>query len=113
VCGSDDEAIRIWDVETGDMVGDPVVGYSSRVVSVAFSPDGRLITSGCHDGRLQIWDSNTGTSLGDLMSGGVTSVAFSMDGQRIFSGFNDGSIRVWDVNTRRPAAEQLAPQGHT
>ena len=35
--GSDDNTIRIWDVETQDIEGGPLLGHTDRVTSVAFS----------------------------------------------------------------------------
>jgi WD40 repeat protein len=77
-------------------------GHGGRVLSIAFSPDGRRIVSGSMDGTLRLWDSN-GKAIGSPFKGhqaGVISVAFSPDGQRIVSagGFLDGTLRLWDSN---------------
>ena len=42
--GSDDKTIRMWDAETGAVVG-KLEGHSSDVWSVAYSPDGQYIVS--------------------------------------------------------------------
>ncbi|CAE7085026.1 unnamed protein product, partial [Rhizoctonia solani] len=44
--GSDDDTIRLWDTNTCQQSGVPLTGDSS-FFSVAFSPDARLIASGC------------------------------------------------------------------
>ncbi|QRV94614.1 WD40 repeat-like protein [Ceratobasidium sp. AG-Ba] len=49
-----DKTVRIWNVETGAQIGDPVAGHSSAVASAAYSPDGRRIVSGSHDGTVRV-----------------------------------------------------------
>src|SRR5262249_42280908 len=44
----------------------PPLKHSDTVISVAFSPDGRQIASGCMDGSVQIWDAWTGRVLHPL-----------------------------------------------
>ena len=39
VSGSDDKTLRIWDAETGAGVGEPLVGQTNTVYSVAYSPE--------------------------------------------------------------------------
>ena len=45
VTGSRDTTLRIWDAETGVVVGEALKGHTGRVKSVAYSPDGRNIVS--------------------------------------------------------------------
>ncbi|TFK35619.1 hypothetical protein BDQ12DRAFT_759451, partial [Crucibulum laeve] len=40
VSGSNDQIVRVWSVETGEAVGNPIRGHSGWVTSVSFSPDG-------------------------------------------------------------------------
>jgi WD40 repeat protein len=58
-------------------------GHSSRVKSVAFSPDGKLVVSGSRDRTGRVWDAATGALLQTLEghSSRVNSVAFSPNGQ--------------------------------
>ncbi|KIK59006.1 hypothetical protein GYMLUDRAFT_245771, partial [Collybiopsis luxurians FD-317 M1] len=98
VSGSSD--VRIWNATTGAQIGDPSKGHNStRITSVAFSPNGTRIVSG---------------SLGDPSKGHnstrITSVAFSPNGTRIVSGSLGGTVRMWDANTGNQIGEPL--QGH-
>jgi WD40 repeat protein len=46
----------LWDVASRKPIGEPLKAYSEGVRSVAFSPDGKTLATGSHDG--------TGDSLG-------------------------------------------------
>jgi WD40 repeat protein len=90
-------------------------GHGGRVLSIAFSPDGRRIVSGSMDGTLRLWDSN-GKAIGSPFKGhkyGVISVAFSPDGQRIVSadGLFDGTLRLWDSNGKAIGSPFKGQQG--
>ncbi|WP_271254606.1 P-loop NTPase fold protein [Pseudanabaena sp. Chao 1811] len=82
-------------------IADPVIfaRLESRVLSVAFSPDGRKIIAGLDDGTLQLFDAIFGKPIGKpfLGQGAVNSVAFSPDGKAIVSGGNDDVLRLWDL----------------
>ena len=75
--------------------------HSGPVNSLAFSPDGRTLTSGAggKDNAVRLWDTRTGDLKQSLTghSEGVYSVASSPDGKAVASGSKDSSIRLWDV----------------
>jgi WD40 repeat protein len=52
VSGSDDNTIRLWDAETGELLQPPLEGHEDSVASVAFSPDGKCIMSGSGDNTI-------------------------------------------------------------
>jgi len=114
ITGSSDHTIRIWDAESGVVVGEPLTGHNGSVNSVAYTPDGRHIISGSHDHTIRIWDAKTGAPVGDPLkghTGSVTSVAYSPDGRHIISGSSDHTIRIWDAKTGAPVGDPL--KGHT
>ncbi len=83
-------------------------------MSVAYSPDGRHITSGSKDCTIRIWDAKTGTAVGSPLKGHtewVWCVAYAPDGRRIISGSSDRTIRIWDAVTGAAVGNPL--MGHT
>ena len=70
------------------------------VLSVAFSPDGKLFATGNSNGVVSLWDTGSGKEI--LTCKGHTnwiySVAFSPDGKTLASSSNDKIVRLWNVN---------------
>jgi WD40 repeat protein len=56
VSGSSDNTVRIWDVESGEAVGEPLRGHTGSLRSVAYSPDNQHVVSGSDDATIRIWD---------------------------------------------------------
>ncbi|KZP02943.1 WD40 repeat-like protein [Athelia psychrophila] len=110
---SDDKMIRVWDTETGEMVGSPFKAHAAAMLCIAYSPDGKCIASG--SGRMiRVWDAETGEAVGAPLEGHTNTVlclSYSPDGQRIASGSGDRTIRVWDGKTGK--AVGLPFKGHT
>jgi WD40 repeat protein len=108
--------IRLWDVTTHQLSGQPLGGHSDTIRSVAFSPDGTLLASGGNDQMVILWDVAARRPIASLSGHPaiVWSVAFSPDGKTLASagcaaaGLTDncpqGEIRLWDVATHQPIA---------
>ncbi len=90
-----------------------IVSHDSSVGAAAFSPDGKLVVTGCEDGTARLWDTSTGTPAGPAMHhpSSIYAVAYSPDGRTVLSGCNDGSARLWDVATSRPIGSPLRHAG--
>ena len=104
VSGSNDESIRILNIQTGKERLPPLQGHKNFVHSVDISPNGRLVASGSDDKTVRLWDAQTGVAVGQPMQGHtepVHSVVFSPDGLWLASGSFDKTVRIWDVATRR------------
>ncbi len=73
-------------------------GHRGSAMTVAFSPDGKLIVSGGEDGVLRLWDAEGDAALRTLHGHGsiITDVAVSSDGSTCVSGSYDKTVRVWD-----------------
>ncbi|WP_329244384.1 helix-turn-helix domain-containing protein [Streptomyces sp. NBC_01478] len=95
-----------------------------KVLSVAFSPDGRTLATGSTDEAMRLWDTATGTLRATLSdrAGGVRAVAFSPDGRTLADGGMHG-LELWDVATGtvrvrltgrgQTAAVAFSPDGRT
>jgi WD40 repeat protein/serine/threonine protein kinase len=113
VAALDDGTVRQFDVQTGEAIGEPMVGGRGAVYTVAYSPDGTTIASGGFDNRIRLWNSETGILMGEPLEGHtnwVWSLAFSPDGNTLASGSFDQTVRLWDIET----SEEIAVlQQHT
>src|SRR5579863_1262864 len=75
--------------------------HSGRVLTVAWSPNSKLIASGGYDQTVQVWDAISGSRVFIYQghSAWVKAVVWSPDGRRIASGGADGTVQVWDALT--------------
>ncbi|KAJ5993115.1 hypothetical protein N7451_008839 [Penicillium sp. IBT 35674x] len=65
-------------------------GHSDSVVSVAFSPDSRLLSSGSRDETVRLWDIATGALQQTLdVNDFIDSLEFALDGFRTSSSSKD------------------------
>jgi len=78
--------------------------HAGLVVSLAFTPDGKIVASGGTDRKIKIWDVRSGTQLRDLapLEGPVYSLSFSPDGNVLASGVHHHKIILWSTATWTP-----------
>jgi WD40 repeat protein len=74
-------------------------GHLDGVHAVEFSPDGKLLLTGSHDGSARLWDVSGGKELRSFVAhgGAVLDAGFSADGKRIVTAGDDGKVMVWDA----------------
>ena len=75
--------------------------HEDRVTALAFSPDGKRVTSISDDKTIKLWNSRTGAALGTFTGhdGKASAVIFSPDGKQIASGSSNWKVRFWDSAT--------------
>jgi hypothetical protein len=68
-----------------------------RVLSLAFSPDGRTLAAGSWDGMLEVFDIATRKSLRQWPAheGRIRALAFSADGRQLASAGTDRKVLLW------------------
>src|SRR5207245_11476698 len=109
--GTWDHAVRLWDAATGKEIH-PVVGHTSLIDSLRFSPDGKTLISHGRDRRVLVWDVATRVERRQLFGGPPppggfwSAAALSPDGKVIaLAGWiilgekPDPVIRPWDTGT--------------
>src|SRR5882672_6180584 len=78
-------------------------GIGLLAISVAFSPDGKILAAGGYDRMVKLWDVTSGKQIGTLQGHGavVFSIAFSPDGKTLASASADGTVKLWNVGEKQ------------
>jgi WD40 repeat protein len=114
---ANETVVRLWDVATGKPL--QPAGPDGVVRAVAFSPDGRLVATGCwlgYDHPLRVWDAATGKPLWACSPevGQIDRIVFTPDGKGLFTSGSDDVQRLWDARTgkeirRYPISDSNGP----
>ena len=94
--GGDEGIVTIWD-SSGQHLQNLSLDQS-KVISLGFSPDGKLLAIGGSDGTASIWDTE-GKQVARLEGhqGLIYRVTFSPDGKLLVTGGSDGNASIWDT----------------
>ncbi|MCI0739988.1 MAG: hypothetical protein L0Y72_13165 [Gemmataceae bacterium] len=100
------DTVSLWDIAAGKRLyaflvsRTPEKSLSSRL-SVAFSPDARLLASSCSDHVARMWDVRSGSEVRTWRENhAANSLRFSRDGKR-FASLGGGTIGVFDTESGR------------
>jgi WD40 repeat protein/tRNA A-37 threonylcarbamoyl transferase component Bud32 len=92
--------VKIWEVQTGRELRE-LPKHGRFIRGMAFSPDGRLLATGCEadSGIVKIWNPLTGELLRDLAGHANVLIAltFSPDGRLLATACQNDQVRLWDV----------------
>jgi WD40 repeat protein len=105
--GSKDHTLRIWHPESGKELHRFEVA-AGPVESLAVTPDGKLLASGCghSESCIHLWDPIAGKHLRKLDPikdvYHYHAVALSPDGKTLASADDSHTVRLWDVATGKP-----------
>ena len=114
VVGGADHGLRVFEVGTGKEKRNLFTkhyGHSDWVTSVAYCPDGSLVSASM-DKKLCWWEKKR-TACVDLMghTHSVSKVKVSDDGSYAISASYDKTLRLWSLSQRSPRAAHIF-QGH-
>ncbi len=118
VSRSDTGHLELHDAEAGDDASSLPTAATTRVKTLAFSPDGKLLATGHWFGTVRVTDIARGTVIRTFKrahSGHVTAVTFLGNGQLVSAGGDRGgpSLKVWDVATGRRVSKSAWKKGST
>jgi WD40 repeat protein len=112
------QVVRVWDGGTGRLIkridgdrspeAETREGYHLTYYPCAFSPDGKLLATGCIDdgnqaGGVRLWDVTRGKELLPAQDhfAAITCLAFAANGKTVVSGSRDRTVCLWDASTGR------------
>ena len=95
---SDDNNLRIWDVETG--VEKLRMEHNGFVMRMDISANGAWIASTGNDQTARIWDTVSGSEMVQIpLDGRGSAILLSEDSTRLFVGDDKGNLSLWDTSS--------------
>jgi WD40 repeat protein len=128
--GSPERRVTLWEVAlpaaSWSGAGDPRDGGGGRyprkvatlegeaqALSLAFSPDGKLVAAADREGTIYIWNRASGKRMRPLVGhiGPVLALAFSPDSRTLASGGADRTVRLWNPGVDQEEATLTGHRG--
>lgn len=112
--GSGEGRVRVWNLRDGELRRDFATPRSvSTVRAIAFSPDGRTLTTGQVDRSIRLFDLDRMTM--EVLSGhdeAVSGLAYVASGDWLVSSSWDGTVRLWPRGMARGPEAVRVLEGH-
>ena len=101
--------IRLWDVSSGQALGEPLKGHTQSVTDLAFSPSGKILATASQDNSIRLWDVMNRQILLVLQGHKMrtSGVAFSPDGKLLASAGADRKVDLWEFANPVPLGKLL------
>ena len=105
--GGEDNHVRLYDVNTGDIRLD--ISHDSDVKSVAFSPDGKMLVSTGDDATVQFRDVETGKMIRTMkdFTETISFAGYCSRGEEFLVRFWNGTYQKWALDENRLPASRL------
>lgn len=100
--GSMAGTILLWNINTSQLQGQPIVAHTTRIVALAFNPENNLLASSDAKGELKLWNVASGQPAAIKLAGHnqvIGAIVFSRDGKLLASGDITGKVKLWNVIT--------------
>jgi WD40 repeat protein len=116
--------VKFWNVDSGQLVrtlvSPPVEGMTIQIVSLAFSPNARLLATGEarindahreYDGVVKLWDLDAGRVIHEAVAHVMEpdSLAFSPDGRLLATSGADGGVKLGDAALKEVKTLSISP----
>jgi len=98
-----DHHIRLWQIDTKQPLGEPLIAHNQAITALAFNPFGTQLATASADQTVQLWDLESQTRLGDPLQHQtiIQTVRFSPDGSLLACGGADHQIRIWQLTNHQ------------
>ncbi len=108
--------IRVYDVATGEQVGETLTAHADGARTLAFSPEGTTLVSGASDNLVYSWDLTDPESVGppqEISNKGfiVWNIALHPTDGTVAVAYDDGTIGIFDVDTAQEERELVWDDG--
>ena len=107
--GEADNAVKIWNLETGAELRKIVQPAGKQVVSIAFSRDGQILRGLTASKEVIAWNTANGKEQ-SRFSINTGQARFNQDGETLTTIDADGNKFVWNLTTRKPTLIKSAAQ---
>jgi WD40 repeat protein len=90
------ESLCLWDLRTRRKLRE-IAGNVGTIWTIAFTPDGKTLAAGTHEGSVKFWNMATLQEITTLQThlSIVSSIAFSPDGAYLMTASSDDSVMLW------------------
>jgi WD40 repeat protein len=106
--------VNLWNMKNLSAESVSLRGHEGGVISIAFSPNGRMIATGSVDNTARLWDLQKQISEPIILLGhdkSVDTLAFSPNREWLATSSEDNTIQLWDL--QNPKAESILLNKYT
>eukprot|EP00746_Dinoflagellata_sp_MGD_P158857 gnl/MRDRNA2_/MRDRNA2_86574_c1_seq2.p1 gnl/MRDRNA2_/MRDRNA2_86574_c1~~gnl/MRDRNA2_/MRDRNA2_86574_c1_seq2.p1 ORF type:complete len:473 (-),score=-27.76 gnl/MRDRNA2_/MRDRNA2_86574_c1_seq2:85-1503(-) len=109
VSGSDDSCLYLWETSGKCFPKARMVGHSSPINEVTFSPDGNWFVSASFDRSIKLWQGLSGYFIASFLghTAPVYRCCWSPSSDLVASCSKDGLVKIWDI-TKKEIAKSLS-----